>query len=330
MSTSKSEKQIISKNLIDIKTAVSEIKQACREAKENKERSPFFFMVGSGISYPSVPLAPEVQRQCEEKARNLKRDASPKEGDPANTYSHWFRAAYPQRRQRQIYLEGLINGVSITHANFRLAHLLLAGAVTNIVVTPNFDNLLQRALNLFGKQYLICDDPRTVERINPEHDDIQLIHVHGSYLFYDCRNTTVEIADRAKPLEDTTLTMAALLDRILAFRAPLVIGYNGWENDVFMTALRRRLLSPLPFNVYWFCFRRSNVANLPEWLQEHDDVYFIVPNEIAEEDADKANEDSGEAKEKQDIDTEKTPTRNDRTEPILDATTVLDALVREL
>jgi len=152
-----------------------------------------------------------------------------------DVYSHWFRAAFPHRIQRQQYLRSLIADAPITHANFRLAHLLIRGSISNIVVTPNFDDLLSRALTLFGKQHIICDDPRTVERIDPEKIDIQLIHVHGSYWFYDCRNTRAEIQDRAMPHSDTTLTMAALLDKILAYRAPLVIGYSGWESDVFMT-----------------------------------------------------------------------------------------------
>ena len=170
----------------------------------------------------------------------------------------------------------MIRHAPITHANLRLAHILIRGAISNIVVTPNFDDLLSRALTLFGYQHIICDDPRTVERIDPEKPEIQLIHVHGSYWFYDVRNTRSEIHDRALPDADTTLTMAALLDKIMAYRAPLVIGYSGWENDVFMTALKRRLLTPLPYNLYWFCFQRSLLSQLPDFLN-HPDVYLIVP-----------------------------------------------------
>ncbi len=139
-----------------------------------------------------------------------------------------------------------------------------------------------------------------------------------------------EIKDRAKPLEDTTLTMAALLDRILAFRAAWVIGYSGWNNHVFMMALKRRLLSPLPFNLYWFCFRRSNVANLPLWLQNHADVYFVVPPEEIEETIVASREEVDGAKHDQVVEADTAPTGNTRSEPTLDATVVLDALVREL
>lgn len=305
---------------IPLADAVSEIKQACDDSNAigsdgSKGRSPFFFFVGSGISYPSIPLAPEIQRHCEETAKGLGRNAELRGADPNDAYSQWFKAAYPHRVQRQEYLRGLIKDAPITHANFRLAHLLLRANISNIVVTVNFDDLLSRALTLFGEMPIICDDPRTVERIDPEKPDIQLIHAHGSYWFYDCRNTSEEILDRARPLEDTTLTMAALLDKTLANRAPLVLGYSGWESDVFMTALKRRLLTPLPFNLYWFCFHRSQASALPNWLKFHPDVYFVVPPE-------KDNVDVSDSTAKQ--------SDNSHSDPTLDATTVLDALIEKL
>ncbi len=71
--------------------------------------------------------------------------------------------------------------------------------------------------------------------------------------------------------------MASLPDRVLSRRSPLVIGYGGWDGDVIMTALKRRLQSPLPHNLYWFCYRRSDLDSLPPWLKSHRQVYFVVP-----------------------------------------------------
>lgn len=311
------------KNIISLDTAVSEIKQACEKpADGGNGRSPFFFFVGAGISYPSIPLASTVQRECEEKARSLGRLDKPSTADHVETYSHWFRSAFPHRILRQQYLRDLMKDAPITHANLRLADLLSQGTISNIVVTPNFDDLLSRSLTLFGKQYVICDDPRTVERIDPEKSDIQLVHVHGSYWFYDCRNTNEEIRDRALPLAETTLTMAALLDKILTYRAPIVIGYSGWESDVFMTALKRRLLTPLPFNLYWFCYRRDQIDDLPDFLKYHPDVYFIVPPTKVGDDA--STEDTS------DKDVVKSSSDDTRSEPTLSAVMVLDALIRQI
>jgi tetratricopeptide (TPR) repeat protein len=58
-----------------------------------------------------------------------------------------------------------------------------------------------------------------------------------------------------------------------------VIGYSGWEGDVIMMALKRRLENfQLPYNMYWFCYQRSNIDTLPDWLKKNQQVYFVVPS----------------------------------------------------
>ena len=242
-----------------------------------ERRLPFFFLVGAGISHPPIPLASQIEQHCNAIAKKYGRAEEPIRKKPIDTYTHWFEKAYPNRIQRQAYLRKLIERKTISHANFRLAHLLLEKTVAGLVVTPNFDDLLSQALTLFGKTHIVCDHPKTVERIDPERDDVQIIHVHGTHWFYDCCNLRGEIEGRAQPSAQTTLTMASKLDYILTGRSPLVIGYAGWEGDVIMSALQRRLQTELPYNAYWFCYRRSEVELLPDWLKSHPDVYFVVP-----------------------------------------------------
>ncbi|MBI2679372.1 MAG: SIR2 family protein [Candidatus Solibacter usitatus] len=167
----------------------------------------------------------------------------------------------------------------ISRANFRLAHLLLDKTITNLVVTTNFDDFLSRALTLFGQNHVVCDHPRTLERIDLRSQDVQVIHVHGSYWFYDCCNLRPEILERAKGSSSTSFTMLSMLDDILRAHSPLVIGYSGWEGDVFMTALRRRLATGLRTNLYWFCYRRPDAQSLPEWLSSCPNVCVVVPDE---------------------------------------------------
>jgi hypothetical protein len=54
---------------------------------------------------------------------------------------------------------------------------------------------------------------------------------------------TGEIEERSRSSAEHPFDMASLLDNILARHSPLTIGYGGWEGDVVMTALRRRLRS---------------------------------------------------------------------------------------
>ncbi|HLG16872.1 MAG TPA: tetratricopeptide repeat protein [Blastocatellia bacterium] len=266
-------------NFINLKRAVTEIKQACDGVK-GSQRTPFFFIVGAGISHPSVPLAPDLVKDFSKTAGDYGKTNEPQSKRDVDNYAHWFEQAHPQRIDRQQYLHDLIKDRPISHANLRLAHLLLTKRITNLVVTPNFDDFLTRSLHLFGMQHVVCDHPNTVERVDHERQDtIQIVHVHGTYWFYDCCNLSGEIEGRAQSSSET-YTMGFLLDQILYRRSPLVIGYSGWEGDVIMKALEKRLKQGgLPRRIYWFCFRRENADWLPSWLRDHQDVYFVVPEQ---------------------------------------------------
>ncbi|MDW8354616.1 MAG: tetratricopeptide repeat protein [Bryobacterales bacterium] len=252
---------------LDLNTAVRQIKQTC----ENND-CPFFFVVGAGISAPEVPLAAEIVQHCKKKAiaDGVPEHDDPK--DPLRRYSHWFSQAYPSPKDRQQYLRSLIEGKPISHANLRLAHLLVSRKIARIVVTLNFDDFLLRALRLFGEAPLVSDHPQTLARIDLANErDIQVLHVHGVYWFYDLCNLEGEIKERAKDVDE-------LLELILWNRSPIVVGYSGWEHDVVMTVLKKILnRGRLPFNLYWCCYRRNEIQRLPDWLKEHSSVRFVVP-----------------------------------------------------
>ena len=266
--------------------AVSRIKQVCESANGKGHASPFFFLVGAGISNPPVPLARDIIADCKDRATKLKRSADPSNSAAMGDYSHWLDQAFPSPSLRKDYFASLIRNKPISSANFRLAHVLLSepGCIpmANVVVTPNFDDFLSRALHMFGKYHLVCDHPATTARLLlEERQDLQLIHVHGSYRYYDIANLTNELAAVATHSLESTATMPATLDTVLRLRVPLVIGYSGWDGDVVMAALRRRLEGQftLPEYLYWFCHKRDTTDCLPEWLCNHNMVYFVAPDE---------------------------------------------------
>ncbi len=255
---------------LPVDEAVRHIANTC---ERSKTYHPFFFMVGAGVSCPPVPLAGQIIKHCKEEV------GTPLEASKSSMqeYARWLERAYHSPQDRSRYFRELIEGRAIPHANLRLAHLLYSKRVSNLVVTTNFDDFISRALSTFGAPHAVCDHPATVGRIEPERDDLQILHVHGSYWFYDCRNLTAEIQDRAARSESTTADMAHCLDRLLSNRSPLIVGYSGWESDVFMTAFRRRLASGLRYNAYWFCYRAAEIDSLPPDVKEHQNVYFVTP-----------------------------------------------------
>ena len=264
--------------ILELRTAAGYIKQTCEYAR-SKNRRPSVLMVGAGISYPNIPLASGITEHCKSMALAHGRTDGPRAATALGAYSHWFQRAYPSRAERQDYLRSLVENQPISAANLRLAHLMLDSTVANTVLTPNFDDQLSRGLNLFDKRYIVCDHPQTTQRIDPEDPGTQLIHIHGTYRFYDCCNLQAEVEDRAKHPYPAFSGMAWLVQRILENRLPLVVGYSGWEDDVFMTVLHYLFSGAqgLPHNLYWFCHRRSNIESLPDWLRSHANVFFVAP-----------------------------------------------------
>jgi tetratricopeptide (TPR) repeat protein len=237
--------------------------------------------------------------------------------------------AYPNAIEQQRYLQDLIRNKPITAANLRLGHLLLQSSVAKILITPNFDDFASRAIAVFGETVIrVCDHPATVERVNPEDHSIQIVHVHGTYRYYDLANLKPQIESRAEGSRSTAFTMLSLLDRIFVNHSPLVIGYSGWEGDVIMTALKRRLATGkrLPYRLFWFCYQADATDTLPDWLKNHEDVIF-VKSAVA---GPSAAEEKVLAAATTRIEASDGPSQHIADKPTLPAQRVFDELIREL
>jgi hypothetical protein len=257
---------------LNLNNALSFIKQAC-EAREK----PFFFIVGAGISNPPVKLAWQMIEDFKKESRKRHRYNEPTGIEAIDKYSDWFIQAYQSPIERQDYIRKQIERKYISDANFRLAHILLEQKVASLVITPNFDDFLSRALHLFGEQPLVYGQPETFRYMDAERDDIQIVHVHGSYKFYEISNLKVEILEQAEDSANQPSKTASIIENLMPRRSPLVIGYSGWEGDVIMTALKRAIDGRrLPNTIYWFCYKESNIDSLPKWLNHHYNVYFVV------------------------------------------------------
>ena len=268
---------MVKSQTLSLKTAASRIRETRRNIGR-RNSSPYFFICGAGISVPSVPLAWEIEKECRQRAEQLDLVSGKAPNKPSETYSFWLEQAYPDPDQRRAYFRTKIEGKPLTDANLRLAHLLADGALSRILITPNFDDFVSRGLHLFGAPHVVCDHPATSARIDLDSNDTQIIHVHGTYWFYDLVNTNAEIQQRASGIYSGP-GMSELLADLLRARSPLVLGYSGWEGDVIMSALKKRLQKPLKHQLYWFCFQRKSKETLPTWLVNHPNVCFVLPDE---------------------------------------------------
>src|SRR5260370_1019170 len=184
-----------------------------------RHRRPFFFMVGAGVSYPPIPLAPHVIEACRKQCPGSE---VPKDLDPMREYSWWFQRAFHSPADRQWYLRSLIEKQSVSHANLRLAHLLLSKKISNLVVTTNFDDFVSKSLTIFGEPHIICDHPDTIQRIDAENDDLQILHddvnVHPNVFFVVPEQSSLQTrrAGAGEKLPEPTLPASEVLDALVS------------------------------------------------------------------------------------------------------------------
>ncbi|HBS29781.1 MAG TPA: hypothetical protein DEB06_10115, partial [Phycisphaerales bacterium] len=187
----------------------------------------------------------------------LRFEIDPASGLPAATSPSNFWNAY-----RAVMSDGCPHGLHTLHLRreyFRSliraigkrmngAHLYLAALAAEqprfcrTIFTTNFDPLLQRALQLADRAYMISDRPEVLE--TPDDDTggaIHLIYTHGTAARYRMLNSKEEIdsaADKNGPL----------LVHYLKTHPVIVMGWGGAED-----ALMRALLAVPQFDcgLYW-------------------------------------------------------------------------------
>ena len=153
-----------------------------------------------------------------------------------------------------------------TKAHSAIARLV-AGGFVKVVVTTNFDRLLEAALTEAGVQPNVISSPAHAAGALPiAHSKCTVIKVHGDYLSPDLKNTTEE-------LDHYNLKIDHLLDEVFDQYGLVVCGWSGrWD-----TALRNALLrSPSRrFATYWL--HREPPAPEAQELLNHRDA-IAVPN----------------------------------------------------
>lgn len=258
--------------------------------------NPYFFVVGAGISVPEIPLANEIINICKQKVKlrssvyyeECLEDTKKDESDPMRYYSRWISLAYPNRIDRSNFFKELISKAKISSANLMLAQILSSKKIASTVFTTNFDDKIKAALELIGeKDFFISENAMDNLVITPYSKSVQIVHVHGTYHFYDCANIESEISGIAS--QSGTISSSTVMKNFLASQAHIIVGYNGWENDVIMSCIRERLNYPTPLSYIWVCYSQTDYDLLPKWLKENDNICFVLPEELTQECKEKDN-----------------------------------------
>lgn len=129
-----------------------------------------------------------------------------------------------------------------TAAHEAIARLVADGYV-NVILTTNFDRLMERALEAEDVTPTVLDTPDAVKGAQPlQHAGVTVVKVNGDYLDTRIKNTPEEL-ESYDPVTD------GLLDKIFDEYGLVVCGWSGASDTALKDALRRA--RSRRYGTYW-------------------------------------------------------------------------------
>jgi len=220
----------------------------------------YALLLGSGVSRTArVPTGWEVVLDLIRRVAVAEGEASPEEpvrwfkdrfgGDP--DYSWILEQLAPTAGDRRNLLEQYFEpsaeerdqGIKVPSAAHRAIAELVAGGFVRVILTTNFDRLLEVALVEAGVQPIVIASPSAaVGPIPLAHTRCTVIKVHGDYLDPDLKNTIDELGGYDQAIEN-------LLDRVLDEYGLVVSGWSADWDDALRDALLR--CTTHRYGAYW-------------------------------------------------------------------------------
>ena len=156
-------------------------------------------------------------------------------------YSELVAELAPSRAERRAILQGYIEPTSEerekglkapTKAHRSIADLVYGGYV-RVILTTNFDRLLENALRDRGVEPTVIDSVDALEGVEPlAHSTCHLVKLHGDYKDSRILNTDAELAKYPPEFN-------AHLDRILDEHGLVVCGWSGkWDEALYDAIIR--------------------------------------------------------------------------------------------
>lgn len=148
---------------------------------------------------------------------------APSSADRRNLLNQYFEPTAEEREQ----------GVKVpTKAHRAIAELVIAGYV-KVIITTNFDRLLEAALQEVGIDPVVIASPAAAAGAPPlAFTGCTIIKLHGDYLDPDLKNTVEELGSYETAID-------VLLDRILDEYGLVICGWSGEWDEALRTAILR-------------------------------------------------------------------------------------------
>jgi hypothetical protein len=221
----------------------------------------FALLLGSGVSAASgIPTGWDVVVDIARRVAAALGTESPPD-DPIGWYVEQFgespdysgllERVAPTPAQRRDLLSGYFvpneeererGEKAPTRAHRAIARLVARGSI-RVVVTTNFDRLLEQALQAEGIEPTVVATASAASGTTPlAHSRCTIVKVHGDYLDPDIRNTVGE-------LESYDPALDALLDRVFDDYGLVVCGWSATWDRALRAAIERT--PTRRYGTYW-------------------------------------------------------------------------------
>lgn len=250
-------------------------------------RGVYALLVGSGLSTAAgIPTGWKITVDLIQKLKKLAEPDCEENNIDEKALVSWYQEKYnkepdysdlldkvakpPSERQLLIkkYIEHQDGQASLrepTEAHFKIAKLVKSGKI-KVIITTNFDQLLERALNAEGITPQIIDNDDSINGAKPiVHEGCTLIKVHGDYMDARIKNTKKELEQYSAPLNN-------ILDQVFDAFGLIVVGWSGEWDDALYSAIKRT--PSRRYSFYWAAYQ-GDIGDKAKVLIEHRDGRVI-------------------------------------------------------
>jgi SIR2-like domain len=242
---------------------------------EHLRSSPghYAFLLGAGMSAGAgIPLGGAIVTMLRRRLiEELRRDVSPQAGEelfrqlgwfqnPETEYAEALLRAFSSDHDRQRFFRKLIAGKMPTLAHYYLASIIASGHC-KLVLTTNFDDLLEKALvSLRFDEFNVIAHATDTEYVSARPELVTLVKLHGHYTFPQLSNLSEETHKLQRQLRE-------YFQFLMRDHGLIVAGYAGGDRSIMEPITRSLRARTMPRGVIW-CVRRSDEAKRTSYLRE--------------------------------------------------------------
>lgn len=191
----------------------------------HEAKGVYALLLGSGVSRPSgIPNGWEIVLDLISKVAHL-------QGEQPTNLVQWYVDRYGREPDYAVLLEELCptaternlllrryfeptdderaQGLKVATAAHRAIAQLVRDGYVRVIVTTNFDRLMEQAIESIGITPSVISTPDHVQGALPlAHSRITIVKVHGDYLDARFRNTTAELAGYEPAMDALSIASA--------------------------------------------------------------------------------------------------------------------------